>query len=109
VLRTIASARSHAEREDGLVIAYEHLARAQNSLALHEPVDPTARNYYTRPFRVLHADRFADALVATVDDPVLTALPQIGSVDQWIDSTDVLSASGRTSALQSFYEQLAHT
>jgi hypothetical protein len=107
VLRKVVSAPGYVEREDGLVTAYELLARAQNALALHEAVEPTARNYYTRPFRVLHADRFADALVATVDDPALTALPQIGSVDQWIDSTDVLSEPGRASALRSFYERLA--
>jgi hypothetical protein len=107
VLVTALSARSYAEREEALVTAYEHLGRAQNALALHEPVDPTARNYYTRPFRVLHADRFADTLVATVDDPVLTALPRIGAVDQWIDSTDVLSEVGRMSSLRSVYEHLA--
>lgn len=107
VLGRALSAPGYAEREEALVTAYEHLARAQNDLGLHEPVDPTARNYFGRPFRVLHADRFADALIATVDDPLLTALPQVGSVDQWIDSTDVLSASGRTSELRSFYERLA--
>lgn len=106
VMQTALSARSHTKREDALVRAYEHLARAQNALALHEPVDSTVRNYHTRPFRVLHADRFADALAGTVDDPALAELPQVGSVDQWIDSTDVLSETGRTSALRSFYQHL---
>jgi hypothetical protein len=105
--RAVLSAPAYAEREAALVTAYERLAQAQNALALHESVDPTTRDYHTRPFRVLHADRFADALVATVDDPVLTALPRVGSVDQWIDSTDVLSASGRTGELRSFYSGLA--
>ena len=107
VLGRALSAPRHAEREEALVAAYEHLARAQNDLGLNDPVDPTTRNYYGRPFRVLHGDRFADALIATVDDPVLAALPQVGSVDQWIDSTDVLSESGRMSELRSFYERLA--
>ena len=107
ILRSALSARSYAEREAALVAAYELLARAQNALALHEPVDPTVRNYHTRPFQVLHAERFADALVGTVDDPDLTALPQVGSVDQWIDSTDVLSDSERMSGLRSFYENLS--
>jgi hypothetical protein len=107
VLRTAIAATAYGEREAALVTAYEHLGQAQNALALHAPVDPAARNYHTRPFRVLHAERFGDALVATVDDPVLSALPQVGSVDQWVDSTDVLSEPQRTSALRSFYEGLS--
>jgi uncharacterized protein DUF4037 len=106
-LRKALTATGYAEREAALVTAYERLARAQNALALHDPVDATTRNYHTRPFRVLHADRFAGALAATVADPVLAALPQVGSVDQWIDSTDVLSASGRTRELRWFYSRLA--
>jgi hypothetical protein len=106
VLRTALGAPAYREREEALVTAYEHLGRAQNALALHEPVDATARDYHTRPFRVLHADRFADALVATVDDPVLSALPQVGSVDQWVDSSDVLSEPEHASELRSFYEGL---
>jgi Domain of unknown function (DUF4037) len=108
VLQSALSAPSYAEREQSLVTAYELLARAQNALALHEPVDPTARNYHTRPFRVLHGGRFAEALAATVDDPALTALPQVGSVDQWIDSTDLLSEPGRMRAIRSFYASLSN-
>jgi hypothetical protein len=106
VLAAAISARAYSEREEALVTAYEYLAKAQNALALHDTVDPTARNYHTRPFRVLHADRFADVLAATVTDPLLTALPQVGSVDQWIDSTDVLSEAGRMSSLRTLYEHL---
>jgi hypothetical protein len=36
------------------------------------------------------ADRFTQALLATVADPALLALPLIGGVDQVADSTDVL-------------------
>ena len=36
------------------------------------------------------ADRFSDALLATIGDAALRRLPLIGGVDQHIDSTDVL-------------------
>ena len=62
-----------------------------NALGLTEPLDPTVRPFYTRPFRVLDAPRFATATIETVDDPFLRALPRIGSIDQSADSTDVLS------------------
>lgn len=53
-------------------------------------MDPTRRRYHSRPFQVLHAERFAKALLDTVTDPELRALPLSGSVDQWADNTDFL-------------------
>jgi hypothetical protein len=37
------------------------------------------------------ADRYAEACLATVTDPTLRALPLTGAIDQFVDSTDVLS------------------
>jgi hypothetical protein len=39
---------------------------------------------------VLHAERFAEALLASVPDPEIRALPPVGAVDQYVDSTDLL-------------------
>ena len=80
-----------AEREAGLVDAYEAVARRHNALGVTDPVDPTARLFYGRPFRVLGAERFVDACLAQVTDARLRALPLIGGVDQWSDNTDVRS------------------
>ncbi len=41
---------------------------------------------------VLMADRFTDALLHTVTDHSLRALPFIGSIDQLIDNTDALAS-----------------
>jgi hypothetical protein len=82
-------ADAYADRESGLVAAYEAVARRHNALGVTDPVEPVARPFYTRPFRVLGADRFVDACLARVEDPVLRALPLIGSVDQWSDNVDV--------------------
>jgi hypothetical protein len=64
-------------------------------------VDPKRRPYHTRPFLVLHAERFAHALARTVTDPDLRRLPLVGSVDQWADSTDLLSRPGLIGTLWS--------
>ncbi|WP_329123024.1 DUF4037 domain-containing protein [Streptomyces sp. NBC_01465] len=94
-LRETLAATTYADRSAHLCDAYEELARRQNALALTPtPVDPTRRPYRSRPFPVIRADRFADALLATVTDPHLTALPPVGSVDQWADSTDFLTGPG---------------
>ena len=53
-------------------------------------VEPTVRPFYSRPFLVLKADRFADACFATLENAWLRSLPPVGNVDQYLDSTDAL-------------------
>jgi hypothetical protein len=79
------------DREAGLVDAYEAVGRRHNALGVTEPVDPTARLFYRRPFRVLGCARFVDACRARITDPWLRELPLTGGVDQWSDNTDVRS------------------
>jgi hypothetical protein len=95
-LRTVLGATSWKEREFGLGAAYEILGRAQNELALTEPVDPSVRPYHARPFLVLHAERFVEALQRSIADAALSKLPLLGTIDQFVDSTDALRSSGTT-------------
>lgn len=79
------------EREAGVVAAAATLARRHNELALTPWVDPTPRSFFGRPFQVLFAARFADALMASVTDPAVLALPlHLGGLDQYTDSTDAM-------------------
>ncbi len=60
--------------------------------------------YYDRPFQVIRGERFAEAIRAGITDPEILALPpNIGSVDQWVDSTDVLGQSARRQRLRGLY------
>lgn len=77
-------------REHHLARAYEAVAAAHNRLGLTAPVDPTPRPYHDRPFQVLHAERFTEALTAHITDPTVRALPMTGAADQFLDNTDVL-------------------
>lgn len=77
------------ERETSIVNASQLLANVQNELAIAEPVDPTPRRFVNRPFQVMFAERFSDALVDAISDPDVLALPRhLGGVDQYIDTTD---------------------
>lgn len=89
-LQGAVTAPQYPARERHLCDAYEIVAALQNRTGLAEPVDPKRRAYHSRPFQVLHAERFAHALVRTITDPELRALPLTGSVDQWADNTDFL-------------------
>jgi len=90
-LERAIAATDYETREQALVEAYEAVARRLNALGVTEHVDPTTRLFYTRPFKVLSSRRFVDACLARVSDEWLRSLPLIGAVDQWSDSTDVLS------------------
>ena len=71
----------------------------QNRLALCAPVDPAVRPYFDRPFPVVDAGRFTAALASAVTDPAVAALPRLGAVDQFTDSTDALGDPARCRAL----------
>lgn len=90
VLAAAVAATGWHDRERHLATAYETIAVLHNDVRLTEPIDPTTRSYYRRPYRVLHAERFAEALVSTIHDPALRGLPLTGAVDQFVDNTDVL-------------------
>ena len=89
-LTAVLRAGDWQERQDSLIPAFELLADRQNRLGLAESVDPTVRPFHTRPFLVLDSHRFADALVAAMTDRSLAALPLVGAIDQYVDSTALL-------------------
>ena len=98
LLGAVLAATGWKEREAHLARAYETIAARHNALGLTEPVDPGTRPYHARPFLVLHAERFADALTARIADPALRRLPPIGATDQHADSTDLLGRTELTRA-----------
>ncbi len=97
-------ATDYLARETGLCSAYEYVARCYNQLNLTPPVDPETRLFYKRPFRVLGGDRFAEACLAAIQDEWLKGQPLVGSVDQFVDSTDVLSSAHRSRCLTNIYD-----
>jgi hypothetical protein len=89
--------------EDGLVAAFEDVARRHNALGLTRELEPTVRRFHGRPFRVIGAERFADACRERIEDPWLCSLPLVGSVDQATDSTEILTHPQRARRLRNLY------
>jgi hypothetical protein len=90
-LDEVRHARTWQEREAALVNAVQWLGERQNAMGIAEWVDATPRSFHDRPFQVLFAGRFGDALMRAVTDPAVHALPpHIGGIDQITDSTDVI-------------------
>jgi len=78
-------------RQDALAAGYRCIAARHNAVGITRVLDPDTRRYHSRPARVLMAQRFAEASLEAVHDPWLRSLPLVGAVDQFVDSSDVLT------------------
>jgi hypothetical protein len=97
ILWRIQLAQTWPEREAALCEAGVALARMHNALGLTEPLAEQPEQFFSRPFRVIGAGRFTEALLSGVTDPAVVGLarrPLIGSIDQFSDSTDLRSGPG---------------
>ena len=100
------SRRRLASTRSALVDAYEAVARRHNELELTEQVDPTVRPFWGRPFRVLFADRFVNALRRAIVDPNLRAVDhQAGAVDSVSDNVDFLDQPSLFRELVGLYDR----
>ncbi|GAA1599266.1 DUF4037 domain-containing protein [Kribbella hippodromi] len=90
-LSSAVDAASYPDREQALVTAYELVARRHNALGVTDELDPSPRPYFDRPAQVIGADRFVEACLANVTDEEVKRHGLIGSIDQYVDNTDVLS------------------
>ncbi len=93
------SPRRPTTREVALAEAHECTARRHNAAGITDELPTDVRPFHDRGYLVLDADRFTDACRARVEDPAPRDLPLVGSVDQFVDSTDVLNAPTRARRL----------
>jgi hypothetical protein len=96
------------EREQALCAAYQRLAQLHNALGLTEPLPETVSSFHGRPFRVIHAEVFAEALQQQIRDPEVRRLAEkglIGNLDQLSDNTTLRSDSHWRQALKAFYAE----
>jgi hypothetical protein len=101
-LCALVAATDFETREERLVEIVRELAARHNRLGATATVDESVGLFHGRPFRVLGSGRFVDACLERVEDPWLRSLPLTGAIDQFVDSTDVLSyppVARRTGAL----------
>lgn len=101
-----AAAPGWREREDALAAACEILLDVQRERGLPAPGSAVIP-FFDRPYRTLD-EAVPRALLDGITDPEVARLPpMIGSLEQWVDSTDVLSSPGRRAALRAAYRGLA--
>jgi hypothetical protein len=108
VLRRAQVAETWPEREEHLATAYEYVAARHNGLGVTEPLPARIETFHGRPFRVLAFDGVEKALLARIRDPEVGRIAGerlIGSIDQFSDSTDLLTYPRWRPALRRLYER----
>ncbi|GAB3693710.1 DUF4037 domain-containing protein [Nocardiopsis oceani] len=94
VAPVLRRALTSADPKQDLAEAYRLVAAWQNRTGLAEALSPEPRSFHSRPFPVLDATRYTEALLERIKDPVLVGRPPVGAVDQYVDSTDALVRPG---------------
>lgn len=108
LLSAALNASGWQERDSALAAAYVCIARMQNELALVEYQEALPKPFHSRPFSVIHLHtNFSRLLRERIEDPkvkLVAARRPIGSIDQFSDSTDLLSDSYWRPKIRSFYD-----
>lgn len=105
LLTAALQADSWPEREAHLSASYKIVASMHNTLNITEPMPTQVSSFWARPFQVIHADKFAEAIRRAIVSEEVRRLPaHAGGIDQWVDSTDVLDEPARFAALRTTYE-----
>ena len=105
IFLNILEAQEWRSREDYLCHAYEIVAGMHNVLGITEPLATDVSYFHDRPFRIIDAGRFVDALKEAMTDKAVKAIrTDIGSIDQFSHSTDLRSDPQLHKKLQSLYK-----
>lgn len=95
------------ERESHLVPAYEAIASLHNDLGITCALPNRCADFFGRPFKVIElTGKFSDAIVQRITDPEvkrIAAKGLIGSLDQFSDSTDLLSHAKWRKTVRGFF------
>ncbi|MFW9994945.1 MAG: DUF4037 domain-containing protein, partial [Candidatus Odinarchaeota archaeon] len=98
------SGKNWEERQMHLVPAYEYVAEMHNRLGITEPMDDKVSFFHNRPFLIIQADDYANAIYKQIQDDKVKSLPKwLGSVNQYSDSTDVLAYTDKLRKLRALY------
>ncbi len=105
LLHRVMAAEKWPKRETYLCQAYEIVAAMHNRLGITEPLPEVVTFFHNRPYRIINAGRFVDALRAHIGDPLVKQIgTAVGSIDQFSHSTDLRSYPRLHKRLESLYK-----
>lgn len=71
IMKKALSSKTSEEQEKYLSQAYEIAAKMHNQLGITKPLSAKTTNYYGRPYKVIHADKFAEAIKSSIQNKSL--------------------------------------
>jgi hypothetical protein len=105
ILRHVMLAKTWKAREKKLAESYSLLAKQHNALKITKPLPTRVTKYYDRPYLVIHGDNFANEIKRKIKDPQVKRIKtNVGSIDQFTDSTDVTQNLSLGRSLGTVYE-----
>jgi hypothetical protein len=104
VFERVLKSKTWEERQGHLASAYEMVAGMYNGLGITVPVPEKVSLFHGRPFYVIGGEEIARIIWDAIQDEEVKALPyDVGKIDQYVDSTDVLSRTERCRRLSAIY------
>jgi hypothetical protein len=89
----VFEAEDWQQRQGPLSEAYLILQGMHNQLGMTDFIKPDISSFHSRPYRVPHSARFVEALLNAIQsDEVKAFPPYVGSIDQVVQSIDVLES-----------------
>jgi hypothetical protein len=104
LLENVLAANDWKDREAHLSNAYSAVGEMHNSLGITPPLPTEVVPFHTRPYLVPHSEAYFNALRDALQDEAVRQLPaHLGSINLFIDSTDILSGNAFTEPLKAMY------
>ena len=104
ILQSALNASDWHEREARLGDAYVIIAEMHNALGITVYIEPMITLFFNRPYHVIIAGNFAQALCAAITDEQIKTLAPIGGIDQFSDSTDLIDNAQLAARSRTLYE-----
>ena len=105
IFNEIMDSNTWQERQKHLTKSYEYIAKMHNDLGITDSLTTKMSQFYNRPFLIIRADKFADAIHDKIEDEEVKQLPKyLGGINQYVDSTEVLSYTEKFRRFWSMYQ-----
>jgi hypothetical protein len=105
IFRDVLLSLTWKERESNLSRAYRVIARMHNALKITRPIVEDVTSYFGRPYLVFESPDLVRDIVHNFTDEEVKAIKHgLGSVNQFVDSTDQLSKIKLVELLKAVYK-----
>lgn len=106
IFQDVLDSQDWKGREKHLYQAYLVLGKMHNALDMTAYIKPGITSFHSRPYLVPHYGSYVEALLTNIRSDEVKTLPQhVGSVDQFVNSIDVLESMPHCRRMTVIYEE----